>query len=151
MLTARGDELDRVTGLELGAEDYVTKPFSPRELALRVQAVLRRTAPVTASAELVDGDLVVDRNRRQARRGGADLALTVREFDLLVHFMTHPGVVFRRGDLLQAVWGWVFGDESTVTVHVRRLRQKIEPDPATPARIRTVWGVGYRYDAASHG
>jgi DNA-binding response OmpR family regulator len=151
MLTALGDEFDRITGLELGAEDYVTKPFSPRELVLRAQAVLRRTTPHTANDQLVDGDLVIDRARRAARRGGAELALTVREYDLLVYFMTHPGVVFRRAELLDAVWGWVVGDQSTVTVHVRRLREKIEHDPATPTRIQTVWGVGYRYELEPTG
>jgi DNA-binding response OmpR family regulator len=146
MLTALGEELDRITGLQLGAEDYVTKPFSPRELVLRAQAVLRRVEPPAVQERLVDGDLVVDRARRLAWLGGAELALTMREFDLLVFFMTHPGVAFRRAELLEAVWGWVFGDQSTVTVHVRRLREKVEPDPAAPIRIHTVWGVGYRYE-----
>jgi DNA-binding response OmpR family regulator len=150
MLTALGEEDDRVVGLSLGADDYVTKPFSPRELVLRVQSVLRRASrPAEPAGELfTDGDLTVDVGRRVARMGGAELALTVREFDLLVFFMRHPGRAFRRSELLEAVWGWTFGDQSTVTVHVRRLREKIEPDPAVPTRVVTVWGVGYRYEPA---
>jgi DNA-binding response OmpR family regulator len=153
MLTALGDEADRVVGLSLGADDYVTKPFSPRELVLRVQSVLRRSSraaePPAADGEvLTDGDLVVDVPRRVARLGGRELALTVREFDLLVFLLRNPGRAFRRGDLLEAVWGWTFGDQSTVTVHMRRLREKIEDDPANPKRIVTVWGVGYRYEVA---
>jgi DNA-binding response OmpR family regulator len=148
MVTALGEEGDRVAGLERGADDYVTKPFSPRELVLRVQSVLRRAGagPNTATGRLTDGDLVVDLARRLARRADVDLALTVREFDLLVFLMRHPGQVLRRAELLESVWGWTFGDQSTVTVHVRRLREKIEDDPAAPRRILTVWGVGYRYE-----
>ncbi len=153
MLTALGDEADRVVGLSLGADDYVTKPFSPRELVLRVQSVLRRAArsteAETAQPELIrDGDLVVDAARRVAQLRGTDLALTVREFDLLIFLLRHPGRAFRRAELLEAVWGWTFGDQSTVTVHVRRLREKIEDNPAEPRRILTVWGVGYRYERA---
>jgi DNA-binding response OmpR family regulator len=151
MLTALGDEGDRVVGLSLGADDYVTKPFSPRELVLRVQSVLRRATRsdvVAAPETLGDGELEVDVRRRVARLRGAELALTVREFDLLVFFLRHPGRAFRRSELLEGVWGWTFGDQSTVTVHVRRLREKIEADPAAPTRIVTVWGVGYRYEAA---
>jgi DNA-binding response OmpR family regulator len=150
MLTALGEESDRVLGLQLGADDYVTKPFSPRELVLRVQSVLRRSlarvAPVAAT--LTDGGLSLDVARRIARLDGVDLALTVREFDLLVFLMGHPGRAFKRSELLEAVWGWTFGDQSTVTVHVRRLREKIEADAARPGRILTVWGVGYRYERA---
>jgi DNA-binding response OmpR family regulator len=148
MLTALGEESDRVLGLELGADDYLTKPFSPRELVLRVQSVLRRAAPRTPATPevLTDGDLVVDVARRIARLGNSELALTVREFDLLVFLLRQPGRAFRRAELLEAVWGWTFGDQSTVTVHVRRLREKIERDPAHPTRIVTVWGVGYRYE-----
>jgi DNA-binding response OmpR family regulator len=148
MLTALGEEQDRVVGLELGADDYVTKPFSPRELVLRVQSVLRRAQarPVPVPETLVDGGLVVDVARRIARLDGTELALTVREFDLLVFLMRHPGRAFKRAELLEAVWGWTFGDQSTVTVHVRRLREKVEADPAEPKRILTVWGVGYRYE-----
>jgi len=155
MLTALGEESDRVLGLQYGADDYVTKPFSPRELVLRVQSVLRRAGAVAASADpkvpgeiLRDGDLSVDTARRVAMRGGHELALTVREFDLLAFLMSHPGRAFRRSELLEAVWGWTFGDQSTVTVHVRRLREKIEEDPANPRRIVTVWGVGYRFEAS---
>jgi DNA-binding response OmpR family regulator len=155
MLTALGDEADRVLGLQLGADDYVTKPFSPRELVLRVQSVLRRaSAPATAGAApqiLADGDLVVDAGRRVARLAGTELALTVREFDLLAFLMRHPAQAFRRAELLEAVWGWDFGDQSTVTVHVRRLREKVEADPAQPRRIITVWGTGYRYEPGSAG
>jgi DNA-binding response OmpR family regulator len=152
MLTALGDEADRVVGLSLGADDYVTKPFSPRELVLRVQSVLRRTSRVTepvAGQTLRDGDLVVDANRRVVTLHGTELALTVREFDLLVFLMRNPGRAYRRSELLEAVWGWTFGDQSTVTVHMRRLREKIEDDPAMPKRIVTVWGVGYRYEAST--
>jgi DNA-binding response OmpR family regulator len=150
MLTALGEEADRVLGLELGADDYVTKPFSPRELTLRVQSVLRRSMPSPRRGPQVlqDGDLVVDVSARDARIGGAELTLTVREFDLLVFLLSNRGQAFGRADLLEKVWGWTFGDQATVTVHVRRLREKIERDAAKPTRIVTVWGVGYRYDGA---
>jgi DNA-binding response OmpR family regulator len=148
MLTALGEEADRVLGLQLGADDYVAKPFSPRELVLRVQSVLRRSLarPAPEPEVLADGGLAVDVARRIARLDGVGLALTVREFDLLVFLMRHPGRAFKRAELLEAVWGWTFGDQSTVTVHVRRLREKVEADPAEPRRILTVWGVGYRYE-----
>ena len=150
MLTALGEESDRVAGLEVGADDYLVKPFSPRELALRVAGVLRRSGSrpdVPADGRsLVDGDLKVDPVARVATRAGAPLNLTVREFDLLVFLMSHPAKVFTRAELMEQVWGWTFGDTATVTVHVRRLREKIERDPADPMRIATVWGVGYRYD-----
>ncbi|GLW55720.1 DNA-binding response regulator [Kitasatospora phosalacinea] len=150
LLTARGDEADRVLGLELGADDYVTKPFSPRELVLRVQSILRRarTAPADGAAPLRSGDLALDPRARRAHRGGRELTLTAREFDLLAFLLRHPGTVFSRQELMQRVWGWDFGDLSTVTVHVRRLREKIEDDPGAPELISTVWGVGYRYDPA---
>jgi DNA-binding response OmpR family regulator len=149
MLTALGEESDRVLGLEIGADDYVTKPFSPRELVLRVQSVLRRSVPSPAQAEeLHDGELRVDVARRIASLRGRELALTVREFDLLAFLMRNPGRVLRRAELLEQVWGWTFGDQSTVTVHMRRLREKVEDDPAEPRRILTVWGVGYRYEYA---
>jgi DNA-binding response OmpR family regulator len=151
MLTALGEEADRVVGLEVGADDYVTKPFSPRELVLRVKSVLRRTAPKEAADEpalLRDGDLVADTARRIATLGGMPLALTVREFDLLEFLLRHPRRAWSRAQLLDQVWGWQFGDQSTVTVHVRRLREKIEADPAAPKRLLTVWGVGYRYEPA---
>jgi DNA-binding response OmpR family regulator len=150
MLTARGDETDRVVGLELGADDYVTKPFSPRELTLRVQSVLRRAAgplqPAGDPTTLASGDLTVDVAAREARVAGRPVALTVREFELLVFLMRHPRQAFTREQLLEHVWGYTFGDQSTVTVHVRRLREKIEPVPAEPVRIVTVWGVGYRWE-----
>lgn len=149
MLTALGEQEDRITGLEVGADDYVTKPFSPRELVLRVRSVLRRShqpAVEPVGAELVDGDLRLDQNARQVTVRGERLCLTVREFDLLAFLLTHSATAFSRVELLENVWGWTFGDHSTVTVHVRRLREKIELDPARPARIVTVWGVGYRYD-----
>jgi len=150
MLTALGEEGDRVLGLEYGADDYVTKPFSPRELTLRVLSVLRRATGTEQPAEqpevLTDGDLRVDATSRVASRGGRLLPLTVREFDLLAFLLGHPGRAFGRAELLDQVWGWTFGDQSTVTVHVRRLREKVEDDPAAPKRIVTVWGVGYRFD-----
>ncbi len=150
MLTALGSAEDRVAGLEHGADDYVTKPFSPRELVLRVDAVLRRSrepAPVDAGPS-TDGDLVVDPAQHVATLGGRRLALTVREFDLLRFLVSHPDVAFTRDQLLAEVWGWSFGDHSTVTVHVRRLREKVEVDPTHPVRLQTVWGVGYRWQAA---
>ena len=153
MLTALGQESDRVVGLEFGADDYVVKPFSPRELALRVSRVLERsrgtmTAGPAATAEVTsaDGELSANALSRTARRGGVELNLTSREFDLLHFLLAHPGQVFSRIELMEQVWGWSFGDQSTVTVHVRRLREKVEPDPARPTRIVTVWGVGYRLD-----
>lgn len=151
VLTALGEEADRVLGLQLGADDYVTKPFSPRELVLRVQSLLRRAGPAPApprTGTVRDGGLTVDLGRRVAHRHGVVLGLTVREFDLLAYLMCHPGQAWTRGALLAHVWGWTVGDQSTVTVHVRRLREKIEEDPTAPRRIVTVWGVGYRYDRA---
>ncbi|MFR9730697.1 response regulator transcription factor [Saccharopolyspora sp. MS10] len=149
LLTALGEEENRIAGLRLGADDYVTKPFSPRELALRVDSILRRTRPRRldpVSAEVRDAGLVLDTAARHAELDGVELPLTVREFDLLAFLLAHPGVVFSRSELLGKVWGWDFGDHSTVTVHVRRLREKVERDPANPVRIATVWGIGYRYD-----
>jgi DNA-binding response OmpR family regulator len=151
MLTALGEEADRVVGLEVGADDYVTKPFSVRELVLRVRSVLRRTAPGDDRPVMLrDGELTADTGRRIAALAGRPLALTVREFDLLEFLMRHPARAWSRTQLLEQVWGWRFGDQSTVTVHVRRLREKIEADPATPIRLLTVWGVGYRYELAGH-
>lgn len=149
MLSALGSETDRVVGLQRGADDYVTKPFSPRELVLRVDGLLRRAAERdTPAAELADGDLLVHTGRHEAMLAGEVLALTAREFDLLCFLLAHPGVAFSREELLQRVWGWSFGDHSTVTVHVRRLREKVEKDPTRPVRLVTVWGVGYRWEAA---
>ncbi|MFD1311899.1 response regulator transcription factor [Streptomyces kaempferi] len=146
MLTARGDEDDRILGLEVGADDYVTKPFSPRELVLRVGSVLRRTRPAAAARPLDAAGITVDRLARRATKNGSELALTLREFDLLAFLLRHPGRAYAREDLMREVWGWDFGDLSTVTVHVRRLRGKVEDDPASPRLIQTVWGVGYRFD-----
>jgi two-component system response regulator ResD len=151
MLTALGEESDRVAGLESGADDYVTKPFSPRELTLRVQAVLRR-ARAAGTAEtpqpVRSGRLEVDVAARRACSDGRELELTVREFDLLAFLVTHPGRAFTRAELLEQVWGWSFGDLSTITVYVRRLRDKVEREPASPVQLQTVWGVGYRWEAS---
>jgi DNA-binding response OmpR family regulator len=151
MLTARGSEEDRVLGLELGADDYVSKPFSPRELTARVKAVLRRAgSPLgeVESAGTVEYDgLQIDFGAREARVRGELATLTAREFELLAFLARRPRQVFRRDELLEHVWGYTYGDTSTVTVHIRRLREKIEDDPSTPRRITTVWGVGYRFDA----
>jgi DNA-binding response OmpR family regulator len=149
ILTAKAGEDERIAGLELGADDYVSKPFSPRELTARVKAVLRRAAgplPAADAAVLECGDLLVDVAAHEARRSGMLLPLTVKEFDLLVHLMRHPRRAFRREELLADVWGFDYGDTSTVTVHVRRLREKLEADPADPRYVTTVWGVGYRFE-----
>ena len=150
MLTALGEESDRVLGLESGADDYVTKPFSPRELTLRVQAVLRRAEAQAAAATpppVRSGRLEVDVAARRARLDARELELTVREFDLLAFLASHPGRAFTRAELLEHVWGWSFGDLSTITVYVRRLREKIEHNPTAPTQLQTVWGVGYRWEA----
>jgi DNA-binding response OmpR family regulator len=151
MLTALGEETDKVVGFETGADDYVTKPFSPRELTMRVRSVLRRArgAGLQGAAPLGvlgAGDLAVDLAAHEVRLAGTLVSLTSREYDLLVFFMRHPRQAFTREELLDQVWNWSFGDTSTVTVHVRRLREKLEPDPTCPHRIVTVWGVGYRYE-----
>jgi DNA-binding response OmpR family regulator len=147
MLTALDQSEDRIAGLEVGADDYLAKPFSPRELVLRVDAVLRRTRrEVAVRRVLVAGAVTVDPAARRATREGRELALTVRELDLLAFLMANPGQAFRREQLMREVWGWTFGDQSTVTVHVRRLREKIEDDPNRPTLIQTVWGIGYRLE-----
>ena len=149
MLTARGDETDKVLGLALGADDYVTKPFSPRELTARVQAVLRRTRqlPRADTETLRFGDLRMNSRTRVVDRDGVDLRLTAREFDLLMFLARHAGQVFSRDHLMDAVWDFDFaGDCGTVTVHVRRLREKIEEDPSRPRYLKTVWGVGYKLE-----
>ena len=147
MLTALAEAEDRIAGLEVGADDYVTKPFSPRELVLRIDSVLRRTGRAsTAPALVTTGRLTVDTQARRAVRDGVELALTVREFDLLSFLITHPGKAYSRAELMAEVWGWTFGDQSTVTVHVRRLREKVENDPTNPTLIQTVWGIGYRLE-----
>jgi two-component system, OmpR family, response regulator ResD len=152
MLTALSEESDRVAGLESGADDYVTKPFSPRELVLRVEAVLRRAraaGPAATPRPVRSGRLEVDVAARRARSDGRELDLTVREFDLLAFFVCHPGRAFSRAELLEQVWGWSFGDLSTITVYVRRLRDKVERAPASPTQLQTVWGVGYRWEASA--
>ncbi len=152
MLTALGDAEARVAGLESGADDYVTKPFSPRELVLRIRALLRRSrSGRTPMRELLrDGRLSLDLNRRQATLRDQPLPLTAREHDLLSFLMQHPDMALTRQELLERVWGWSHGDLSTVTVHVRRLREKIEDDPGQPQRLKTVFGVGYRYEYGEH-
>jgi DNA-binding response OmpR family regulator len=148
MLTARGDETDRIVGLELGADDYVTKPFSPREVIARVRAVLRRSEQVTTGDGVLSfGSITIDLARREVQRDGHDAHVTRKEFDLLSHLASTPGVTFTRSQLLEAVWdlAWA-GDAATVTVHVRRLREKIEDDPSDPRHLLTVWGVGYRFE-----
>ncbi len=150
MLTAKGDETDTVIGLGVGADDYVAKPFSPRELVARVKAVLRRAGtppPVAAGDALRFDRLTIRPDRRQVEVGGEAIDLTAREFDLLLFLASHPGQVFSRDALLDKVWDWSYvSDGGTVTVHVRRLRQKIEPEPERPRHVKTVWGVGYKFE-----
>jgi DNA-binding response OmpR family regulator len=148
LLTARGDEADRIVGLELGADDYVTKPFSPRELAIRVRNLLRRSAPARAEgAQLIRfGSVEVDGAAREVRRDGEPLKLTLKEFDLLSFLVSHPRRVFSRDQLMDRVWGYTSAhDTGTITVHIRRLREKIEDAPSHPRHLETVWGVGYRF------
>jgi two-component system response regulator ResD len=151
LVTARTDEIDRITGLELGADDYVVKPFSPREVVARVRAVLRRSGPTERRTErsqrLEIGAFMIDPGERSVEIGGRTIDLTATEFELL-HFMAaRPRRVFSRSQLLDNVWGEDFvADESTVTVHIRRLREKVEEDPSHPQHIQTVWGVGYRFN-----
>jgi DNA-binding response OmpR family regulator len=146
LLTARGEEADRIVGLELGADDYVTKPFSPRELAARVRTVLRRSAPAEdPSAKLGFGDIEIDTRTRDVVKDGTELRLTAKEFDLLAFLAGNPRRVFGRDQLMSRVWGYEAAlDTGTVTVHVRRLREKIETNPSEPVHLQTVWGVGYR-------
>ena len=150
MLTAKGDVDDRITGLEVGADDYVTKPFSPRELTARVGAVLRRVAAAASEEQqpslLEAGAIRVDTSSRRCWVGGAPVQLTAKELDLLAFLLRSPGRAWRREELLEHVWGWTYGDTSTVTVHIRRLREKVEEDPASPRHLQTVWGVGYRFE-----
>jgi DNA-binding response OmpR family regulator len=150
MLTARREETDRILGLEMGADDYVVKPFSPRELVSRVKAVLRRARGSMMASDgqtLIYGDLSIDPETRRVAIQGDERTLTAREFDLLWVLARHPHQVFNRHQLLDLVWGLTeYVDPSTVTVHVRRLREKIEADPSDPRYIQTVWGVGYRFE-----
>jgi DNA-binding response OmpR family regulator len=147
MLTARGEESDRIVGLELGADDYVTKPFSPRELAARVRTVLRRAEPAVRENERVSFDgLVLDGQSREVTRKDEPVRLTAKEFDLLWFLASHPRRVFSRDDLMRRIWGYSAAlDTGTLTVHVRRLREKLEDDPSQPRHIETVWGIGYRF------
>jgi DNA-binding response OmpR family regulator len=146
LLTARAGESDRIVGLELGADDYLTKPFSPRELAARVRAVLRRARPAPGERRIEHPGLAIDMDTREVLCEGEQVRLTAREFDLLWFLAAHPRQVFSRDHLMDRVWGHLPAlDTGTVTVHVRRLREKIEADPSRPARIETVWGVGYRF------
>ncbi|MEM7081685.1 MAG: response regulator transcription factor [Pseudomonadota bacterium] len=149
MITAKTAEIDRVLGLELGADDYLTKPFSVRELVARVKALFRRSEMAEqkgAPQQICTGDLVIDLNSRDVMIGGGSVTLTAKEFDLLAHFASHPGVVFTRSQLLDQVWGYGHdGYEHTVNTHINRLRGKIESDPSSPSLLTTVWGVGYRF------
>jgi DNA-binding response OmpR family regulator len=150
MLTAKGEESDRILGLGLGADDYLVKPFSPGELVARVKAVLRRTTapPSTAPGDLIrHGDLRINPRARKVELNGQPVELTAKEFDLLHFLARNAGQVFTREQLLDQVWDYAYyGDTSTVTVHVRRLREKVEPDPMRPRYVKTVWGVGYKFE-----
>jgi DNA-binding response OmpR family regulator len=150
MVTAKSDEVDTIIGLSVGADDYISKPFSPRELAARVKAVLRRASappPMVEGDPLHFGSLTIRPDRRQVSIGDRAVELTAREFDLLEFLARHPGQVFTRDDLLDKVWDWSYAsDGGTVTVHIRRLRQKIESDPERPRYVKTVWGVGYKFE-----
>lgn len=149
MLTAKGETNDRIRGLDIGADDYISKPFAPREVVSRVNAVLRRTGePTIEPGERLEiGDLAIDAGARTVTVDSKNVALSAKEFDLLYHFARNPRQVFSREQLLEHVWGYeFFGDASTVTVHIRRLREKIESDPSNPKYIVTVWGVGYKFE-----
>jgi two-component system response regulator VicR len=151
MLTARGEETDKLVGLGIGADDYLTKPFSPRELVARIKAVLRRSATATpepgSDSVLRFPGLKINPKTRTVEKDGGSIDLTAKEFDLLFFLASHPMEVFTRTQLLDQVWDYsYYGDTSTVTVHVRRLREKIEPDPMRPKYIKTVWGVGYKFE-----
>ncbi|MCA9835627.1 MAG: response regulator transcription factor [Trueperaceae bacterium] len=151
MLTAKSSELDRVLGLELGADDYLSKPFSLRELQARAKALLRRrekfqATPSPASTQITTGGLCIDTDKREVQREGEMINLTAKEFDLLLQFAQHPGKVYTRTQLLDLVWGYGYeGFEHTVNSHINRLRAKLEHDPAKPEYIQTVWGIGYKF------
>jgi DNA-binding response OmpR family regulator len=147
LLTALGEETDRIAGLELGADDYITKPFSPRELSVRVRNVLRRTAPASTPGERYEfGDVTLEAGAREVRKRGERLKLTLKEFDLLHTLLSHPRRVFTREELMDRVWGYhAVLETGTLTVHVRRLREKLEDDPSRPRFLETVWGIGYRF------
>ena len=153
MLTARGEETDRIVGLELGADDYMVKPFSPRELTARVKSVLRRTmaSPSPAPGGLLRYDsLTINPQTREVSDHRREIGLTSKEFDLLHFLASHPNQVFTREQLMDQVWDYTYAaDYSTVTVHIRRLREKVEADPVKPRYIKTVWGVGYKFQSAS--
>lgn len=145
MLTAKGEEIDKVIGLEIGADDYITKPFSHRELLARIRARLRRMKPVEDDKEIIHGELRIDLNRFRVLVRGEEVELTPKEFELLKVLSAHPGKVYSRDELLERVWGYEYaGDTRTVDVHVRHLRQKIEKDPSSPEYIETLRGIGYR-------
>jgi len=150
LLTSRREEADRIAGLELGADDYVVKPFSPQEVVSRVRAVLRRTRPAPQAIEehsLDFGEMSINPQTRLVTLNAQEITLTAKEFDLLYHLAQHPRQVFTRDQLLESIWGMSdYIDPGTVTVHIRRLREKIERDPATPTRLVTVWGVGYKFE-----
>ncbi|WP_273851471.1 response regulator transcription factor [Guptibacillus spartinae] len=148
MLTALGQERDRLLGLTIGADDYLTKPFSPRELVLRVRNILRRTKRQPVQSTIMSfGELMIDESKRLVTVADKEVDLTVKEFDLLYLLASHPTRVFPRSQLIEAIWGYEFdGDGNTINVHIRRLREKIEKDSATPKWIKTVWGIGYKFE-----
>ena len=148
MLTAKGEDMDKILGLEYGADDYITKPFNILEVKARIKAIMRRSAPQvnpeTKSYEIVSGDIYLNTESRRVRIKDVEMNLTSKEFDLLLHFVSNPGKVYGREELLELIWGKDYpGDARTVDVHVRRLREKIESDPNEPKYIKTVWGTGY--------
>jgi DNA-binding response OmpR family regulator len=147
LLTALGEETDRIAGLELGADDYVTKPFSPRELVARVRNVLRRAhADSATGGRFAFGEVAIDASAREVRRRGEPVRLTLKEFDLLLTLVSHPRRVFAREELMDGVWGYqAVVETGTLTVHMRRLREKLEDDPSRPTHLQTVWGIGYRF------
>ncbi len=151
MLTGRTTEADKLSGFHTGTDDYLTKPFAPRELLLRIKAIMRRVEATSVPAMLLDdalrvGDLVIRPALREVTRAGVPVELTAREFDLLYFLAAHPKQIFTRQQLLHHVWNYDVGDQETVTVHMSRLRERVEPDPAKPRHLRTVWRVGYKFE-----